>query len=124
MAYSSDSFHFSFDAFPSAQIYPPQEFYGSQGSATRTYGCERPSFWRLMDPRVSTNFQLAHEGPLYAMLAVVLCFARFVLGCSWATVVLALLLGATMGLVGAALHASFHIRGFAFERYLWYQVWG
>ena len=73
-----------------------------------------------MDPRTSTNFTIWHEGILYALLFVALMIEHFVFGYSWLTVSLSLLMSAFIGAVGSALHSSFHVRNFQFEKYDWY----
>ena len=92
----------------------------SQGTCTREYGSECPTFLQLMDPRTSTNFTIHHEGILYGLLFIALLAERYALGFGWATVTLSLLMSAVIGSVGSALHSSFHVRGFQLEKYEWY----
>ena len=101
--------------------FPPSIFYGRPGVVKEVYGFEVPTLWNLMDPRRSTNFTFAHEGPLYIMLAIAVTIARVVVGCSWPTIAFFLVMSVVMGVVGSALHSSFHVRGFQLEGYQWYR---
>ena len=101
--------------------FPPSIFYGRPGTVKEIYGSEVPTLFDLMDPRRSTNFTFAHEGPLYVMLAIALTVARLVVGCSWPTIGFFLLMSVVMGSVGSALHSSFHVKNFQLERFQWYR---
>ena len=103
------------------KTFPPRKFYGDDGICKKTYGYDIPTFWQLMDPRKSTNFTIYHEGLLYGMIFIVLFIAKFVLYYSWSTVFFSFILASVMGIVGSALHSSFHVKGFHLERYQWYQ---
>lgn len=52
----------------------------------KVYGKDCPTLWELMDPRKSTYFTLAHEGPLYLFMGIIIVIARFGFSVSWSHV--------------------------------------
>jgi hypothetical protein len=56
----------------------------------------------------------------YAAFGVVIAIA-YGAGVGWPSLVSSLILAGVMGSVGSALHSSFHVKGFALERYAWYR---
>lgn len=101
--------------------YPPGRFYGkTKDTNTELFGVPVPTMWQLMDPRATTVNNLAHEGPLYVMMACILLGGRQLLGSSIATTALVLVGYLIMGVIGNMLHMSFHVPGFELERFSWY----
>lgn len=100
--------------------FPPNKFYGSEGTTKKVYGHDIPTFWQLMDPRISTNFNLVHEGILYLLILIITLIIKIILGYSNLSLFFFLLMATIMGSVGSALHSSFHVKGFELERYQWY----
>lgn len=65
---------------------PCSNFYGKPGMVAKVYGKDCPTLWELMDPRKSTYFTLAHEGPLYLFMGIIIVIARFGFSVSWSHV--------------------------------------
>ena len=103
------------------ESFPPSRFYGKDGDCERLYGKQIPTLWDLLNPKRSTNFTLHHEGLLYVFLGITMVVARLVFSCSWTTLSFSVAMAATIGMVGSALHSSFHVKGFHLERYSWYR---
>ena len=102
--------------------FPKDDFYGDRsGAVKRLYGDETPSMLRLMTPKNSMTGTLAHEGPLYILFVAILVIGKLFGGTSWAALGALTLLFLVMAMVGGALHISYHVRGFEFERFRWYR---
>jgi len=103
------------------KIFPPSKFYAEEKDLATLFGHKDPTFLHLLDPRFSTNFTLYHEGLLYVFLTAAILIAKLVFDVYWGTIGFFMFMAMTMGLIGSALHSSFHIKGFALEKYQWYQ---
>jgi hypothetical protein len=67
-----------------------------------------------------THTPLAHEGPLIAMMLMILIGARLLVGHDYSTIGFASVMYFVMSTLGNGLHMSFHVRGFHLEKYQWY----
>jgi hypothetical protein len=129
--------------------YPPHDFYGDLHPAVqasrRRRGYRAATLLELTIPRAtavgavgttsdasgSTDarpapvekgpVRLAHEGPLIVVLAVLILLSYFVLDMSIGVCLWVLAIYIVMGLIGSAIHMSFHERGFWLEPYAWYR---
>jgi len=101
--------------------YPPSKFYGRTPTTIREeLGKDCPTFLDLLLPNKTITMQVAHEGPLYFFMAAILAVGYVVCGSSVPTLCMVLMLYVAMGLIGNAMHMSFHVKGFELERYSWY----
>jgi hypothetical protein len=112
--------------------FPPSCFYGKPGVVKATYGYECPTFLQLCNPtrwipglngKASNGMTGAiyHEGPLFALLLLVLLFQKFVLLHNNCTIGFCTFQALLIAIVGSALHSSFHVKGFELERFEWYK---
>jgi len=100
--------------------HPPSAFYGI--STFLDLGKEDcPTFLDLLLQSKTTTTPLAHEGPLYILLAIILVGGRLICGSSLATLGMVFVLYLAMGVIGNAMHMSFHVKHFGLERYAWYR---
>mmetsp|Transcript_44040 Transcript_44040/g.137974 ORF Transcript_44040/g.137974 Transcript_44040/m.137974 type:complete len:586 (-) Transcript_44040:74-1831(-) len=102
--------------------YPPSAFYGRTATTIREeLGKDCPTLMDLLLPNKTITMQLAHEGPLYLFMGIILAAGRWIAGSSLSTLGVVLLSYMAMGLIGNAMHMSFHVKGFELERYAWYR---
>ena len=102
------------------KAYPPKMFYGrTPETIEEDLGHPCPSFLYLINPFRTIVGNLAHEGPLYVFMVAILLHG-YAAGTSLAALSFVAAGYIVMGLVGNALHMSFHVRGFELERYEWY----
>jgi hypothetical protein len=104
---------------------PVSRFFSSDEQNLRKYGRTDFDSWAkalvVLNPMQSSNVRHGwkHEGPLFAANAVVLAVAaNFV---SLGDLVGAFFMGGAMGILGAGLHSSFHVRSFVLTKYAWYR---
>ena len=103
------------------KAYPPKMFYGrTPETIEEDLGHPCPSFLYLLNPFRTIVGNPKHEGPLYVFMAAILIHGYCAAGSSLATLGFVAAGYVVMGLVGNALHMSFHVRGFELERYEWY----
>lgn len=104
---------------------PVGRFYSSDEQNLRKYG--RTDFGTfasalvILNPAQSSNMRhgFTHEGLLFVGNALILLAAApFV---QWGDLAGAFVMAGTMGVLGAGLHSSFHVRGFVLARYAWYR---
>ena len=103
--------------------YPRDDFYGDRsGAPVRYFGAgPPPTLARLLNPAHSMTATAAHEGPLAGLFVLIIAAGRVVVGSSVSTLAAVAVLYGVMGVVGSALHMSFHVRGFELERFAWYR---
>lgn len=101
--------------------YPATDFYGDENDMImKDFGKKCPTFWDLCNPAGTIVGNIYHEGPIYVFAVIILIAGYFILETS---PVAYIFVGAgltVMGVVGNAMHMSFHVRGFEFEKYDWY----
>jgi len=102
--------------------YPPGAFYGRTPTTIREeLGKDCPTLLDLLLPNKTITMKLEHEGPLYLFMALILAAGYFIFESTLPTLGMVLALYVAMGLIGNAMHMSFHVKNFELERYAWYR---
>lgn len=102
--------------------FPPHDFYGDETrSIEQLYGRENPSLWQLICNTKDGNVRWSHEGSLVLSFGILLLLSTVLTKCSLQVTFAAGLMYAVMGILGTALHMSYHVRGFELEPYAWYR---
>ena len=102
------------------EIFPPKNFYGKDGIIIKETGYECPTLLQLCSPFASTTVNPYHEGPLFVLFGLILWSSIYICESTPLTILFLTILIAIIGLVGSAIHYSFHIKGFELEKYEWY----
>ena len=110
--------------------FPPKRFYGTAALFASMYPEGQPTIWSLMDIRKTSadgagasreHWPLVHEGPMIVMMVGLLGLGYFAFGVPAAGIGAVFVMYTAMGVVGGALHFSFHVRHFHLEAYAWYR---
>ena len=102
--------------------FPPNDFYGDKNDMImKDYGKKCPTMWDLCNPFSTIVGDIRHEGPIYVFMVIILVGGRFVLETSTVGYIFVSILLLAMGIIGNAMHMSFHIRDFELQKYAWYR---
>ena len=77
--------------------------------------------WDLCNPMNTIVGDFRHEGPIYVFMVLIIVGGKFAFDTSYTAYIFIVTTAVIMGVVGNAMHMSFHIRGFELEKYEWYQ---
>lgn len=97
------------------------DFYGDKSKALIVYENNTPTFIELLDPSKSMSLHIEHDGYIYLMIILILIISKKVLKLDNYTLGFILLGYILMGIIGSAIHISYHIRHFYFENFSWYR---
>lgn len=102
--------------------FPPDDFYGDRTNAiTSMYECATPTLWDLMTHTDDGSFRWSHEGLLVAMFGAVIMGGKILVRSTYRTLFAAAIMYTAMGVLGTAIHMSYHVRNFQLEPYAWYR---
>jgi hypothetical protein len=102
--------------------FPPQDFYGDKNDMImKDFGKKCPTMWDLCNPFRTIVGDIRHEGPIYIFMVIIIIGGRYFMATSNKAFIFVAIGLLNMGIVGNAMHMSFHIRGFELECYEWYR---
>jgi sterol desaturase/sphingolipid hydroxylase (fatty acid hydroxylase superfamily) len=84
------------------------------------FGKKCPTLWDLCNPAGTIVGDFRHEGPIYVFMVMIVVGGRYYLKTSGVAYIFIIFGLTVMGVIGNAMHISFHIRGFELEKYEWY----